>query len=126
MAPMAFLDKFSPGRAGPRDELTHVLRNLEAILNTKEGYGWFVKGFGLGDYAERRGTRALVETLTAEIRREVERYEPRLSEVEVKPRGQDGALWLHFDLHASFSHRPLALRLLFDTVSGQVRVQRGE
>ena len=50
MARAPFLDKFHSGshmRRGVLHSTEHVLSNLEAILNTKEGFGYFVRGFGL-------------------------------------------------------------------------------
>jgi type VI secretion system protein len=128
MGRASFLDKFSGSRragAGStgRHGLEHVLLNLEAVLNTREGYGYFRRDFGLGDYTEKYGTRELVETLTAELREEIARHEPRLTEVEVTLRGRDAGLWLHFGLSAVLGGTRHKLRLLFDTQSGRVRVE---
>lgn len=126
MARASFLDKFSGSRRAPltgRHGLEHVLLNLEAVLNTKAGYGFFRRDFGLGDYTEKYGTRELVETLTSELRQEIARHEPRLSDVEVTLRGRDAGLWLHFGLSAVLSGTRHRLRLLFDTQSGRVRVE---
>lgn len=126
MARTSFLDKFSSGsRAGRthRDGLAHVLLNLEAVLNTKAGYGFFRRDFGLGDYTEKYGTRELVETLTRELRDEIAAHEPRLSDVEVTLRGRDAGLWLHFGLTGVLGGERRRLRLRFDTQSGHVRVE---
>jgi type VI secretion system protein len=121
-----FLDRLTGEGTPPHDELARVMRNLEAVLNTQAGYGYFVRDFGLGEYMEKRGSRALVETLTAEIQNEVEQREPRLRDVAVELYARDGALWLHFSLKAMLSGKPIELRLLFDTVSGRVRVEKKE
>jgi type VI secretion system protein len=121
-----FLDRLTGEGPPPHDELARVIRNLEAVLNTQEGYGFFKRDFGLGQYMEMRGSRALVETLTAEIQQEIEKNEPRLRDVEVELRARDGALWLHFELTATLGDKPLELRVLFDTVSGRVRVEKKE
>jgi type VI secretion system protein len=126
MARQSFLDKFGGARGGTRDELELVLRNLEAVLNTWQGYGYFKQDFGLGEYTEKRGTRALVETLSAEIQRGIEQHEPRLKDVEVTLKGRDATLWLHFDVTATLDGRPLELRLFFDTVSSRVRILKKE
>ncbi|MCY1075146.1 type VI secretion system baseplate subunit TssE [Archangium lansingense] len=123
-----FLDKLLGDKPGPQahDELAQVIRNIEAVLNTQEGYGYFRRDFGLGDYTGKRGTSALVKTLTEELQEEIERYEPRLRDVEVKMLGRDATLWLHFELTAMLRGTPLTLQLLFDTVSSRVRIQRKE
>jgi type VI secretion system protein len=126
MARRAFLDKLTGDKSGAPDERAQVLRNLEAVLNTQEGYGYFRRDFGLGEYTGKRGTSALVKTLTAEIQQEIERNEPRLRDVEVELVGRDAMLWLHFELTAMLGDTPLALSLLFDTVSSRVRLQQKE
>ncbi|MET0402231.1 MAG: GPW/gp25 family protein [Cystobacter sp.] len=129
MGPPSFLDKFTgaasrtPGRQG---ELEQVRRNLESILNTKEGYGYFVEGFGLGRYTEKFGTQDLMKTLTQELLHTIERHEPRLGDVELNLRGRDSGLWLHFVVTATLHGAPCTLRLLFHTVSAQVRVDEDE
>lgn len=125
MARAPFLDKFAARAQRPnvRDSLEHVMRNIEAVLNTKKGYGFFMHDFGLGGYTEKLGTRELVEALTAEIQNEVARHEPRLVGPEVKLRGRDSSLWLHFDCKGTFDGQPCHLRLLFHATTGRVRVQ---
>ena len=127
--PPPFLDKFTRPwqRQGEGEgELSRVRQNLEAVLNTKEGYGYFVEGFGLGRYTEKFGTQALMKTLEAEILQAVESYEPRLAEPHLLLRGRDSGLWLHFVLTGVLDGEPRTLRVLFHTVSGQVRVEADE
>ncbi|MBJ6765243.1 GPW/gp25 family protein [Myxococcaceae bacterium JPH2] len=128
MARAPFLEKFAGHGHKPtvRDSLAHVIQNIEAVLNTKRGYGFFMHDFGLGGYTEKLGTRELVEALTEEIRAEVAMHEPRLGTVEVKLRGRDSGLWLHFDCDGVFNEERCRLRIVFHTVTGQVRVQEDD
>ncbi len=124
----SFLDKFTGSRARPdsRTELVRVRQNLESVLNTKEGYGYFLEGFGLGRYTAQYGTRVLMKTLTAALLRVVHTQEPRMQEPELELRGRDSGLWLHFVLKGKIDGNPCSLRLLFHTVSAQVRVEEDE
>ena len=124
----AFLDKFTSAwqREGGHGELEQVRQNLEVVLNTKEGYGYFVEGFGLGRYTEKFGTQDLMKTLTGEMLHSVQHHEPRLRDAELELRGRDSGLWLHFVLTGTLLGTPCKLRLLFHTVSGQVRVEEDE
>lgn len=124
MARPSFLDKFTGSwqRHGA-DEREQVRQNLESVLNTKEGYGYFVQGFGLGRYSEKFGTQELMKTLTGEMLHSIEHHEPRLREAELELRGQDSGLWLHFVLTGTLLGTPCTLRVLFHTVSAQVRVE---
>ena len=123
-----FLDKFTPAwqRQSVHGELEIVRQNLESVLNTKEGFGYFVQGFGVGRYSEKFGTRDLMETLTGELLHSVQQFESRLEEPELELRGRDSGLWLHFVLTGTLLGAPCTLRLLFHTVSGQVRVEEDE
>lgn len=129
MARPSFLDKFTSAwqRADtPQGELAQIRQNLEAVLNTKEGYGYFVQGFGVGRYTEKFGTRELMDMLSDELLSSVRHFEPRLRDVELELRGRDSGLWLHFVLSSMLNGAPCTLRLLFHTVSGQVRVEEDE
>lgn len=125
----SFLDKFtSPWQRSDssQGELALVRQNLESVLNTKEGFGYFVQGFGVGRYTEKFGTRDLMATLTGELLHSVQQFESRLAEPELELRGRDSGLWLHFVLTGLLNGAPCTLRLLFHTVSGRVRVEEDE
>lgn len=124
----SFLDKFAaPGqRQGEQDEMELVRQNIEAVLNTKEGYGYFVEGYGLGRYTEKLGTQALLKTLESEMLHAISVHEPRLEEAELELVGRDSGLWLHFALTCVLQGTPRKLRILFHTVSAQVRVSEDE
>ena len=124
MARRPFLDRFSGHGVLPRDPLAPVLRNLEAMLNTREGHGFFQQGFGLGDYSGGHGGKEPVSVLTEELKRQIAHYELRLSDVELTFKGRDGALCLQFELTAMSNGKAIRLRLYFDTVSNRVRIDR--
>jgi type VI secretion system protein len=126
--PPPFLEKFTRTlhRPGARDDLEQVRQNLEAVLNTKEGYGYFVEGFGLGRYTAKYGTQELMKTLVGELLHSVQTYEKRVKDAEIELRGRDSGLWLHFVLTGTLGNAPCTLRVLFHTVSGQVRVEEDE
>src|SRR3954470_21297503 len=95
MARASFLDKLTGGwqRQGPAGDLEQVRRNLEAVLNTKEGYGYFVEGYGLGRYTAKFGTKELMKTLVGEMLHAIGAHESRLRDAELELRGRDSALW---------------------------------
>ena len=68
MARTSFLDKFSMERApGERHGLTAVMRNVQAMLSTKRDYGYFLRDFGLGAYAEKTSKAGLATELAKEM-----------------------------------------------------------
>ena len=134
MARAPFLDKFigreakddpaaPPEERARRVERAAVVRDLTALLNTKEGYGSFLRGFGMGGYTGKSGNRDLMAALIAEIKDEIVAHEPRISEVELVPRGRDAELWMNFDLRGVIAGERRTLRIRFDTATGQVRIE---
>ena len=61
----------------PTTELEDVQRNILHILRTKRGVGYFVDDFGLTETGFRT-PQEMFETLSAEIRETLGRYEPRV------------------------------------------------
>ncbi len=76
MARRPFLDRFRAPASQAAE--APVLRNLEAVLNTREGHGAFQQGLGLGDFSGDRGGQELVPFLTEALLRQVVDHEPRL------------------------------------------------
>lgn len=123
----SFLDKFKgreAGQLGTRHSLENVMRNIQAVLNTKEGFGSFRHDFGLGDYTAKYGTRDLLKALTEEIEQEIAHHEPRISGVKLELLGKDNGLMVHFLLTGIVNDAPCKLRLRFHTVSGNVQVEQ--
>jgi type VI secretion system protein len=123
----SFLDKFKgreAGQLGSRHSLGNVMRNIQAVLNTKEGFGSFRRDFGLGDYTAKYGARDLLKTLTEEMQAEIVLHEPRISGAKLELLGKDNGLMLHFQLTGVVNEEPCELRLRFHTVSGNVLVEQ--
>jgi type VI secretion system protein len=123
----SFMDRFmgrQAGQHGSRHSLESVIRNIEAVLNTKEGFGSFRQDFGLGDYTANFGGRDLLKTLTQEILEEIDHHEPRISNVKLELQGKDNELMLLFVLTGVVNDAPCKLRLRFHTVSGNVQVEQ--
>ena len=64
------------------DELTDILRNLQWILDTKRGSGYFIKEFGLTQGGFRTNAE-IIQVYTTEIREIIELFEPRLTFIEL-------------------------------------------
>jgi type VI secretion system protein len=96
------------------------------MLGTKKGYGYFLEDYGLGRFAEKSSKAGAAEELGKEIERALRRHEARLQEVEVELSGRDPALWLHYEVRARLSGTPCRMHILFDTTTGQIRVEQKE
>ena len=101
-----------PGR------LAHsVLRNLERLLNSRNGAAPACMDYGIPSLEDvmHGGTDSLRD-LTNEIKRTIETYEPRLRSVRVRlvPRGDDATL-LRFDITAELVSGGKRSRVHFET-----------
>ena len=63
---------------GPKtSELDDIVRNVNFVLNTKRGYGYFLENFGLSDIGFRT-TEEMVTLMSREIEENLRLYEPRV------------------------------------------------
>lgn len=99
-----------------------VARNLEAVLNAKQGYAGTVEVFGVGSYDGHRGDRELLDTLMAEMIEQVRRHEPRLREPKLSLRGRAEGLWVCFSLRGRMDEEPRSFAVLFHSIFRNVRV----
>ncbi len=65
------------------DEDGDIRRNIELVLSTKRGCGYFLDSFGLSDTAFRTPEEAVV-TLSREIEENIRLYEPRVELARIK------------------------------------------
>src|SRR5262249_19227624 len=59
-----------------------ITRNLNNVLTTKRGYGYFLENFGLTDAAFRT-TEEMVVVLSREIAENIRLYEPRVELIDI-------------------------------------------
>ena len=108
----------SPARPEPEA----LARNLEHLLNTRKGCGSVLAEYGLGDYEAAPNTTDAVVILRDEIRRLVERYEPRLREPDVALLGAYGYSKIRFELRGLLRGARQLFWLDLDTTTRQVAV----
>lgn len=110
--------------AGVPEERTieAVARNLEVVLNAKQGYAGEVEVFGLGSYDAHLGDKELLAALSAEMIGQVRRHEPRLREPKLSLIGRDRALWVRFSLSGRLDGQACSFAVLLHSVFRNVRV----
>jgi phage baseplate assembly protein W len=72
-----FLYKHFVGGQEGVTELDDIVRNLNFVLKTKRGCGYFLETFGLSDVGYRTPEEMIV-ALTAELEENIRLYEPRV------------------------------------------------
>jgi phage baseplate assembly protein W len=77
-----FLYKHFVGGQEGTTELDDIIRNLNFVLKTKRGCGYFLQNFGLSDVGYRT-PEEMVVALTAELEENIRLYEPRVAMSEI-------------------------------------------
>lgn len=119
---MSFWDRYAshPPRRTVVDE---IVDNLQAALNARRGFSSAQPEFGLASFFAKQGSRDMNLALRDEILDLVQREEPRLVEPELDVLGRDGKLQLLFELRGLVDGKPQRLRIGFDTMLFEVRVE---
>jgi predicted component of type VI protein secretion system len=104
------------------DALESVARNLEAVLNAKQGHAASVEVFGLGGHDGTLAQKAFVSALVSGMLEQIKRFEPRLAEPSLTLVGRDRNLWVRFQLTGRCRGEPCAFAVLFHSVFRHVRV----
>lgn len=82
-------------------EIEDIIDNLNNVLKTKRGSGYFLQSFGLSDTGYRT-SEEMITALTAEIAENVRLYEPRVELIDVDDEyddeGERARLVLHMKL----------------------------
>ena len=69
-------------------EIEDIVRNLNFVLKTKRGTGYFLESFGLSDVGFRT-PEEMITTLTAELTENIRLYEPRVELVDIDEEHDD-------------------------------------
>ena len=94
-----------------------VLRNLERLLNSRHGSAPTAMDYGIPSLEDvMHGGADSLRDLTAEIKRSIENFEPRLRNARVRlvPKGDDATL-LRFDITAELTVGGRRSRVHFET-----------
>jgi type VI secretion system protein len=114
---------------GSLEEAVNSIRqHLQVMLNTRHGGSQTVPDYGTSDLSDFYTGYESIDTLRREIQRSIERYEPRLADVQVSfaPR-EDDPHRIYFEIVASVVSEDDEAPAVFRTVlegSGQVKVSR--
>lgn len=86
----------------PVDEREDMVENVRRLLQTKRGCGSFLRDYGLSDVSHLSGEE-VAAVLPEEIKRLIEKYEPRLRVREVEEAYNDQTHALRLIVHCQAS-----------------------
>lgn len=115
---MAFFNKFGKSSTtGRRDhDLQSIIENLNNVLNTKKGYGSFLKDYGIRDMNEYSSRDHLAVAIMDEVTYNIEQYEPRLQLVSIAIQDNDDPFRIAFKIECRVRDTAQYLFMEFDSV----------
>jgi len=104
-----------------------VSRHLQVMLNTRQGNSQTVPDYGTTDFSDVARGYQSVRVVQEEIRRSIEKYEPRLRDIQVNfTPDEDQPFTLHFDIAATIVLEDGERTTMFQSVlesNGEVKVR---
>lgn|SRR6185503_17915286 len=119
---MGLFEKLSKKPEGSYSLADSIARNLEAVLNAKEGYAAAVEVFGIGRYDGHYGHRQLIDALSAEMLQKVQSFELRVKDPSLALIGRYRGLWVLFRLTGRCNGEPCSFEVFFHSIFRNVRV----
>ena len=104
-------------------DLNVIIANLNNILGTKRGYGFFLEKFGLSDYKHISSHDEIVKMICVEIKESIELFEPRVIVKEIINATDISLTLLSFQLDFEVDKRSYSCKVFLDPVSKAFQVQ---
>lgn len=105
------------------DELHAIIANLNRVLNTKKGFGSYVKEFGVGDWNAWKARKAIIETLMDEIKENIKLFEPRVQLDEIEEVKADTPFRIRFQVKCVFLTNTRPVYIILDSLENKVFVE---
>lgn len=107
------------------DDIHSVIANLNHLLNTRKGFGFWVERYGLGDYNEYRSRAKIVQTLIKEIKENIQKFETRVRIDTIEEVGADSPFRLRFKVNGTFLEDQRPLFIVVDSLRNNVTIEGG-
>lgn len=116
------LERFRRGKHRT-SEIEAMVANLNQVLNTKKGFGYWLPGFGIGDYNEYRGRSRIVQTLIDEIKENIQRFEPRVHVDAISEVDAESPFRLRFEVSGVFVNESKPFNIVVDSLRHDVTIE---
>lgn len=122
---MSILSKFRQGKCTIMDS---VFEHLCDLLNTKMGYGSYPKDLGLDSYIYLGSDRKITLQIIADVKKCFEKYEKRISHLEIIPVKSKSSFLLTFIIKFKIENKNCSYQLCFhqQNKSYSIEVENGE
>jgi type VI secretion system protein len=117
------------GMTDPAQVTSSIMEHLQRILNTRQGNAQIDYDYGVPDFTDMAAnfSTETVRDLIAEIRRVIQKYEPRLTDVNlVAEKPSEGQLELRFKIEGRLAGDQRSMTVSFETIvdpDGQIQIR---
>ncbi len=105
--------------------LLSIVENLNHMLNTKKGYGSFLKGYGIRDMNQHSSYDQLSAAIMEEVKYNIEHYESRLLLEEITLLDDSNPFRISFKIRCRIKETEKSLVMEFDSVYKDFTVRYG-
>jgi type VI secretion system lysozyme-like protein len=101
---------------GEDNEIKSIIDNLNNVLNTTRGYGYFLNNFGISDYKYLCTREDVSMAIIAEITENIKLFEPRIVLKQIVSIKDDTLFRLSFRIDCVVRSNAHSLKLFLDPV----------
>lgn len=118
---MALLRKLASDK-DEDDEINSIVENINNVLSTRRGYGFFLHDFGLSDNHHLSSCKDIAAIIIDEIKENIEHFEPRVEVIEIVDVRDDRLFRLSFSIDCLIRENARPLKLFLDPTLGCQKV----
>lgn len=119
---MPLIERFQRRRSDD-SRIQSIIDNLNNMLNTKKEFGSWLRDYGIGDFNAYKSHEKVVETIIAEIRQSIRRYEPRVQVELIREIEADSPFRLRLEVKCAFLEFEKPVYIVIDSIYNKVYVE---
>ena len=98
-----------------KEKIESIIENFNHILNTRKGFGSFLKDYGIRDLGSYTSRDHLIEAVKEEIEYNIKNYEPRLKIISIEVDDEnDSPFLISFKIQCKIIEKTKSIHLVFD------------
>ncbi len=114
---MALLRKLASDKIED-DEVNSIIENINNIITTRRGYGFFLQDFGISDHHHLNACSDIAAIIIKELKENIENFEPRVEVVKIVDLKSDGIFRMSFSIDCLIRDNVRPLKLFLDPILG--------
>jgi type VI secretion system protein len=105
------------------DEIPDILANLQNMLSSRRGYGYFLPNYGVTDYSYLGTKKDIAQAVIGELTELITRYEPRISLLQILAIDDERLFRLGFQIDFTVRNEPYSLKLVREPADKHYRIE---